>query len=348
MFNRKHRAQARIIWRWVVNLWRALILGKDHVLPFVNVFHLTHRCDANCTWCSQREVIGEEEHPELPHEKLRIVLLRLFKISPALYITGGEPTMHNELVPLLKLARELGFWPITVNANGLQLYRFPEILQYADRTVVSLHSHDTHLQCKILGIRPRIVFRLITNLRAFRRLAEDHGNKLFINCVLSSENVHWATAVLKLCILNRTPLTINPVIIDRKPALETASVTMRQEYQAFLDLVIKQKKTHPWVITNTRRYLMQTRNFGSFHCRPLCIMCVNPDGTVQNPCRAKYPYVDEVLGSLLKEEALVLLNRGLNFKDSFTGCKHNCCKTCFVEPALSLAHPFSAIMSFVH
>lgn len=151
MFNRKHSAQARIIWRWVINLWRALILGKDHVLPFVSVFHLTHRCDANCTWCSQREVIGEEEHPELPLEKLRTVLLRLFRLSPAIYITGGEPTL------------------------------------------VSLHSHDVHLQCNILRVHPRGVFRLITNLRAFRRIAEDHGNMLFINCVLSSENVHWAT-----------------------------------------------------------------------------------------------------------------------------------------------------------
>lgn len=348
MFNRKHRAQARIIWRWVVNLWRALILGKDHVLPFVSVFHLTHRCDANCTWCSQRAVIGEEEHPEQPLEKLRTILLKLFKISPALYITGGEPTLCEELVPLLKMAREIGFWPITVNTNGLQLYRFPEILQYADRTVVSLHSHDVHLQCKILGVRPRGVFRLITHLRAFRRIAEDYGNKLLVNCVLSSENVHWAASVLKLCILDRTPLIINPAIIDRNPALEFASATMRRDYQDFLALVIKQKRRHPWVITNTRRYLMQIRDFGPFRCRPLCLLCVNPDGTIQNPCREKYPLVDETLGSLLNEEALAILKRNLNFEARFKGCKHNCCKTCYAEPALSLTHPLSAIGSFVH
>ena len=346
MFSRKTRAQVRTIWRWMVNIWRALILGKDHVLPFVNVFHPTHHCDANCRGCSQKERMKDGNHEDSSLEQLRIILLRMFKISPALYITGGEPTMHKELIAVLKMADEIGFWPISVNSNGLG-NRLPEVLCYADRTILSLHSVSANGQARLLGVNPKSVQRILENLRTFNRLALKHGNTLSVNCVLSTLNVHLAEDVLKLCLKNHIPLAIVPLIMDYSPEISRASEGYRVGYVSFVNKVIQAKRKAPKLIVNTFRYLEQIKELRSFRCRPSCIMTVNPDGTVQNPCPVKYVYPGELLGSLLEEDALPILQRTLDFEHSFWGCEFNCCKTCYAEPALSLAHPLSAIRAFV-
>jgi MoaA/NifB/PqqE/SkfB family radical SAM enzyme len=60
--------------------------------------------------------------------------------------TGGEPTMRGDLLPLVRLARELGYEDVKVQSNGLLLAHEPNLDRLveagANRFHVSIHTHD--------------------------------------------------------------------------------------------------------------------------------------------------------------------------------------------------------------
>ncbi len=59
--------------------------------------------------------------------------------------TGGEPTIHPDLLPLVRAARGLGFQEVKVHTNGLLLAHRPNAARLLDagvtRVEVSVHTH---------------------------------------------------------------------------------------------------------------------------------------------------------------------------------------------------------------
>jgi len=91
---------------------------------------VTNRCDLSCFYCfffaSRAGYIYE---PTLEH--IRYMLRQPRKLRPqpaiALQITGGEPTLREDLVDIVRIAKEEGYTHVQVNTTGIRLAFDPEL-----------------------------------------------------------------------------------------------------------------------------------------------------------------------------------------------------------------------------
>lgn len=76
-------------------------------------------CNNRCLFCAQgdkRSTCGA-----LPPERLAEELVKGRRTAGALVLTGGEPTVHKQLLTLVRLAAKLGYDPIQLQTNGRML-----------------------------------------------------------------------------------------------------------------------------------------------------------------------------------------------------------------------------------
>jgi len=85
---------------------------------------ITNRCNLRCSYCFMNAgASGKVYEPTL--EQLRDLMIQARNEKPigskAIQITGGEPTIREDLLDIVDMARELGFSHIQVNTNGIKL-----------------------------------------------------------------------------------------------------------------------------------------------------------------------------------------------------------------------------------
>ncbi len=93
---------------------------------------VTNRCNLRCSYCFMNAgAAGYIYEPSLPMLKKMMKQVREEKPVPckALQLTGGEPTIRNDLIEIVKLAKEMGFAHIQLNTNGIRLSEEPEYCQ---------------------------------------------------------------------------------------------------------------------------------------------------------------------------------------------------------------------------
>lgn len=97
-------------------------LCEAHVqLPCSVLLEVTNRCNLHCAVCFADSGRGETE--ELSLEKIRWLLERaIAAVGPSnLQLSGGEPTLRDDLPEIIEIARKVGYSFIQVNSNGLRL-----------------------------------------------------------------------------------------------------------------------------------------------------------------------------------------------------------------------------------
>ena len=97
----------------------------------------TNRCDLRCSYCFMNAgASGRVYEPTL--DQIRDLLIQARNERPmgskALQITGGEPTIRNDLLDMVRMAKELGFSHVQVNTNGLRLADSPEYCMQLKQT----------------------------------------------------------------------------------------------------------------------------------------------------------------------------------------------------------------------
>jgi uncharacterized radical SAM superfamily Fe-S cluster-containing enzyme len=89
---------------------------------------LTNRCNQRCPTCfANAAVTGYLYEPTM--EQLREMMIMLRSETPpcpAVQFAGGEPTIRDGFVDIVKMARELGFSHIQVATNGIALAKSEE------------------------------------------------------------------------------------------------------------------------------------------------------------------------------------------------------------------------------
>ena len=83
------------------------------------LLEVTEACQLHCPVCFADA--GKPEEPGLESLKKQLRLARKKAPQAILQISGGEPTLREDLPALLQYARDLGFPGIQVNTNGLRL-----------------------------------------------------------------------------------------------------------------------------------------------------------------------------------------------------------------------------------
>lgn len=93
---------------------------------------VTNRCDLRCSYCFMNAgASGSVYEPSL--EQIRNLMIQARSESPmgskAIQITGGEPTIRDDLIDIIHLAKDVGFAHVQVNTNGLKLADSEEYCQ---------------------------------------------------------------------------------------------------------------------------------------------------------------------------------------------------------------------------
>ena len=89
------------------------------------LLEVTRRCDLRCRFCFAD---GGAQTPDPPAEELEAAMREIVKQcgSVLLQLSGGEPTMRDDLPRLVKSAKDAGCGTVQLNTNGLRLAREPD------------------------------------------------------------------------------------------------------------------------------------------------------------------------------------------------------------------------------
>jgi 7,8-dihydro-6-hydroxymethylpterin dimethyltransferase len=85
---------------------------------------VTNRCDLSCWYCFFYAKAGDPIY-EPSVEQIRLMLRNLKSESPvpcnAVQLTGGEPTLRDDLLDIIKVAKEEGFEHVQLNTTGMTI-----------------------------------------------------------------------------------------------------------------------------------------------------------------------------------------------------------------------------------
>jgi len=97
-------------------------LCEAHVqLPCSVLIEVTDRCNLNCAVCFADSGRREAEDPSLENIS-RLLERAMAAAGPCnLQLSGGEPTLRDDLPDVVEVARRIGYSFIQVNTNGLRL-----------------------------------------------------------------------------------------------------------------------------------------------------------------------------------------------------------------------------------
>ncbi len=92
----------------------------------------TNRCNLRCSYCFMNAgASGMVYEPSL--EQLRPLMEQTYHQKPfgsrAIQITGGEPTVRDDLLDIVRMAKDVGFSHVQVNTNGIKLAESAEFCQ---------------------------------------------------------------------------------------------------------------------------------------------------------------------------------------------------------------------------
>ncbi len=103
---------------------------------------VTNRCDLSCWYCF---FYAKENEPiyEPSQDQVRMMLRRMRNEKPvganAVQITGGEPTIRDDIIDIIKIAREEGYEHIQLNTNSIRAAfdpDFPKQVRAAGSNVI--------------------------------------------------------------------------------------------------------------------------------------------------------------------------------------------------------------------
>ncbi len=151
------------------------------------------RCNSDCIFCA----VGDQRNYNLTHIEFREILDALPENLSHIILTGGEPTIREDIFEILRDVKEKGVQTVIVT-NGIRIsdISFARKIAVADvnEYVVSLHSHIKQTQERINrtnGSHEHIV-RGISNLLAL-------GQKVSLNCVITRMNFNQLVEYSEWC-----------------------------------------------------------------------------------------------------------------------------------------------------
>jgi hypothetical protein len=105
--------------------------------------HLSYRCPNRCLFCSEAHRMTEFGERLISLDQVGQVLRTHVERGVCrLHLTGGEPTIHDQFVAVLRLAKKLGM-ATSVGTNGIMLAQEPfarSALPHLDEVMISLHG----------------------------------------------------------------------------------------------------------------------------------------------------------------------------------------------------------------
>lgn len=147
---------------------------RHRILTLVAFIDVTYRCNLDCWICYANSGYRNRIPDPTTEQVIRIMKTFRDRQTPPpkrLQLSGGEPTIRNDLPHLVRQAVKLGFEEIGVNTNGIRLARDPDLcreLIESGVTKISLQFDgvDDETYRRIRGVDLyRIKVQVIENVR---------------------------------------------------------------------------------------------------------------------------------------------------------------------------------------
>lgn len=97
----------------------------------LNVVEITNRCNLNCPICfATANTCGYDFHPDMKTiEKMFKTVVDYVKSPRCVQLSGGEPTIRDDLPEIVRKAKEMGIEHIEVNTNAVRIANDFEFLK---------------------------------------------------------------------------------------------------------------------------------------------------------------------------------------------------------------------------
>ncbi|MDD1724586.1 MAG: radical SAM protein [Methanospirillum sp.] len=160
---------------------------------------LTNRCNLNCEFCfANARACGFIYEPSLDQVRDMLTILRseLPNPTPAVQFAGGEPTLREDLIEIIKMAKDMGFLQVQLATNGLIIANDPEYtlrLREAGLSTVYLHFD---------GVSKETNFKLVHDLRAIENLRKAKQGVVLVPTIIKGKNDHEVGEIIKFAANN--------------------------------------------------------------------------------------------------------------------------------------------------
>ena len=296
------------------NLWRRRVSGTSVVTPYSAVFYATHKCNLDCSYCTQKnpKVFSEE----VDTETTLLIFKAIRRDVDTLLITGGECLMRPDIEELVRAAkREIGFRSVLAVTNGVLLHKREKVLDHLNGLIVSLDamSHDASEPMSKSAQVPRVLDNLMLAKSKLR------PGSITLSCVLDLWNLDEAERILEYCREHGFQFSVQSSQNNGKyPNFRFLS---DPRYQAFVDKLIAMRREGAARINGTPKLLRTLLRFEEFTCYPTMFPRVYPNGDVFYPCEV----LRKIAGNVLEEGSIAAcFRRGRRLYGETPRCKNNC------------------------
>ena len=314
---------ARPLWRVIRGGLRAPFDAGYAGSPVAVCWFTNFSCNARCAFCCKAAEIaaGREGFPPLPPGRFEDLLVRIRRSVDLLYLSGGEPLIHPQILDILKAARELEFHSIGLSSNLIALARVPEVLDYLDVISVSIHSPNVEVHAANLRVSPAVAQQVFDNLELVKAARRRRRLKLLVNCVINEQNL---SSVLDMVAFTKR----HGCMLEFVPANEDGRIPRglagNPEYLRVIDelLRLRRFKQAPHLAGSTH-YYERIRGFEPFRCFPYGVPNIMPDGRLCTPCDVSgqhavnvldYPDLKTAIKASLPSLGAYPCKRGMCFK----------------------------------
>lgn len=296
------------------NLYRREILRSNVVAPYAAVFYTTHKCNLECSYCTQKEpdVFSDELPTAQTIELLRIIR----RETDSILFTGGEPLLRSDILDLVEAARNrIKFRSVMLVTNGTLLHKRQKLFSLLSGLIVSLDSLEPRPSEPMS--KPGVVPRVLENLQ-LARAQMPSPSMVTISTVIEEWNIADVEKILDYCRDQGFVFSGQSAQKDKMPNLRLLD---NPRYRVLASKIIERRRKGEQPINGTPKLLKTLLEFGDFQCFPTFFPRVYPNGDVFYPCEP----LKKIGGNLLREGSFKkVFARGRKLYGDIPQCKAVC------------------------
>ncbi|RNI13745.1 radical SAM protein [Methanohalophilus sp. RSK] len=234
------------------------------------VVEVTDRCDLDCTYCFANSSMDKSLDPDMETIRKMFETVKKCQNDPTcIQISGGEPTLRDDLPEIIKMGREMGIDHIELNTNGRRIAKDQEYFdKIASAGIDSIYlgfdgvSDDVYMQRtgkKLFDVKSEVI----------NRCEKADIGVVLVPLVAKNYNLHETGKIIKFA-SNKVPTVrgvhFQPVFYSgRSPSMLEGKITIVELLEAIEDQTNGQLK-----VENFTPSLMPTA-----HCGTTCLTLVN-------------------------------------------------------------------------
>lgn len=236
-------------------------LGTTFSKPTFVVFRVTEKCNSRCQMCP----FHKSNKKELSTYQIKKILTNLKTwLGPfVLSISGGEPTIRNDIWEIIRFANNLGIKTVLcTNGTLITQKDIPKIINSGIEDIkISLDSLNSYGYQKIRGITANK--KVLQTLHLLKEYTKDIS--ISIHTVIIEQNIN---ELIKLIMFTKdqklNSITFHPIVLpgqehDSKQELNHLWPNTQKINKTINEIIIYKRKGYP--ISNSTNYLNAIKDY---------------------------------------------------------------------------------------